>query len=275
MDFCTRYRRVAWSHQPDDVCLFTRLRCKQWDCAYCANANRKMWHAFLSGQLPLVSNDWWLVTLTAHSRMRQQQQSYKNLQRGIDVIMKRIRRVFGKVEYVRVFEKHPTSAALHAHLLVSDLSAFVIPGCHKNMQPGFLAVLVRTGHTGTWSIRTWLKKTAQECKLGYQAEVERVRNEYSVWYVTKYLQKASQQITIKGLRHVSTSHRVGSPLGESNHRWEVGNFITGMDILAEETLQDLQTGKKISAREIVQMGIYPPETERVSVLTPENLTNSD
>lgn len=264
MDFCRRYQRVAWSHQPDSVCLFTRLRCKQWSCEYCANKNRQIWQAFLSGQLPIVADNWWMVTLTAHSRMRSQEASYKNLQRGIDVIMKRIRRIWSDVNYVRVFEKHPTSDALHAHLLVSNLTPFIIPGCNKNLQPSFCGVLVREGHKGVWSIRTWLKKTAQECQIGYQAEVEECRNEFAVWYVCKYLSKANQQIDVKGLRHVSTSHRVGSPSVEGGYSWEVGNFITTMDLSKGENIRDIQTGNSISYNLLAQMGVYPPEAEKLT-----------
>lgn len=267
MDFCPNYARVAWSHQPDNVCLFTRLRCKQWSCDYCANANRKMWHAFLSGQLPIISDDWWMVTLTAHSRMREQAASYKNLQRGIDVIMKRIRRVWSDTQYVRVFEKHPSSDALHAHLLISNLTPFVIPGCNKNLQRTFLAVLLREGRAGVWSIRTWLKKTAQECQIGYQAQVEKCRDSYAVWYVTKYLSKAGQQINIKGLRHVQTSRRIGSPESESDHSWTVGNTYTALETSPVETTRDIQTGLNLSYETIVSYGVYPPQEERVSVLT--------
>lgn len=264
MEFCVRYARVAWSHQPDNLCLFTRLRCKQWDCEYCAKKNRQIWHAFLSGQLPIVADNWWMITLTAHSRMRSKEASYKNLQRGIDIIMKRIRRIWADIDYVRVFEKHPTSDALHAHLLVSNLTAFVVPGCNKNLQRTFCGALVRAGHTGVWSVRTWLKKTAQECQIGYQAEVEECRDEYAIWYVTKYLSKAGQQIDVKGLRHVSTSRRVGSPQVESVHRWEVGNFITPMDVSKNEKLLDLQTGDRISFERLCQTGTYPPEAEKLT-----------
>lgn len=262
MYYCQRYSRVAWTHQPDNVCLFTRLRCKQWDCDYCAHKNRQIWRAFLSGQLPIVADNWWFVTLTAHSRMREQEQSYKNLQHGIDVIMKRVRRVFEKAEYVRVFEKHPSSDALHAHLLIANLTPFVVPGCNKNLQRCFLGVLVRKGHTGVWSIRTWIKKTAQECKIGYQASAEPVENDYAVHYVIKYLSKVSQQITVKGLRHVSTSRRIGSPDDLSNHQWEVGNSITPLDIQRDETLHDIQTGFTLSFQALQHAGIYPPETDR-------------
>lgn len=264
MDYCHRYSRVAWSHQPDNICLLTRLRCKQWSCDYCAKANQRMWRSFLMGQLPLVADNWWFVTLTAHSKKRQQQQSYQNLQRLIAAIIKRIRRVWSDVNYVRVFEVHPSSKALHAHLLVSNLTPFVVPGCNKNLQPCFLGVLVRKGHTGFWSVRTWFKKTAYALSSGYQAEVSPVRDSYAIHYVVKYLSKDSQRITIKGLRHVSTSHRIGSPSYESTKNWDVGSFITAMDMLSSEELRDLQTGQSLSYADIAQAGIYPPETDRDS-----------
>lgn len=277
MDFCPRYPRVAWSREvkPDaspkeftdsrlknnrkGVVLFTRLRCKQWSCPYCAAKNQAIWRAFLYDKMPGVADNWWFVTLTAHSRMRSQDASYKNLQRGIDVIMKRIRRVFGQVDYVRVFEKHPTSDALHAHLVCSNLSPFVVPGCHKNLQSGYLAVLERDSHTGVWSIRTWLKKTAQECQIGYQADVQRLENNYAVTYATKYLTKASQEIDIKGLRHVQTTRNIGSPSGESDRIWQVGDFVTARDFKAGETLIDLQSGEAIPSEYWSTFDVYPPE----------------
>jgi hypothetical protein len=223
-----------------------------------------MWRSFLAGQLPIVSENWWHVTLTAHSRMRSQEASYKNLQRGIDVLLKRMRRVFGKIQYVRVYEKHPTSNALHAHLAVSDLTPFVVPGCHKNLQHGYLSVTSRSSGDGSWSVRTWIKKTAQECHIGYQADVRQAEGQNTVWYITKYLTKAHQSITMKGLRHVSTSHRIGSPDSKGDGSWKVGNFITPFDVLREEMVVDIQRGEKLDYGALVSFGIYPPPEERTN-----------
>lgn len=277
MLFCKRYPRVAWSReltpaalaaaaaagrvnpQKRGVVLFTRLRCKQWDCEYCAAKNQAIWRAFLYDKMPTVSDEWWFLTLTAHSRMRSQQASYKNLQRGIDVVLKRVRRVFGQVDYVRVFEKHPTSDALHAHLVCSNLSPFVVPGCYKNLQPGYIAVLDRDGHQGTWALRSWLKKTAQECQIGYQADVQRLKDSYAVHYATKYLTKAAQEITIKGIRHVQTTRGIGSPQGESDRIWQVGDYVTARDFRAGESITDLQTGEIIPPEYWSEFDVYPPE----------------
>lgn len=262
MDFCSRYTRVAWARTGfnHDV-LFTRLRCKQWDCDYCARKNQQIWRAFLLDRLKQVSDNWWFVTLTAHSRMRSEESSYKNLQHGIDVIMKRVRRVFGKVEYVRVFEKHPTSDALHTHLLVSNLTPFIVPGCNKNLQPTFCAVTVRQSRQGAWAIRTWLKKTAQECQIGYQAEVSQIPNAFAVQYVTKYLSKANQQITIKGIRHVQTSRGIGSPQAEGNLSWSVAAFATARDFNPGDTLFDLQRQLVVGSDYWGENDAYPPERD--------------
>jgi hypothetical protein len=261
MDFCERYSFVAWARNPETrgQVLFTRLRCKQWSCEYCAKKNQSIWRAFLYERLFQVSDNWWFMTLTAHSRMRSTEASYKNLAHGIDVLMKRVRRVFGKVEYVRVYEKHPTSQALHAHLLISGLSPFVVPGCNRNLQSCFLPVLVRQGHTGVWAVRTWLKKAAQECQIGYQAQVEAVENNYSVHYVTKYLSKACQQIDVKGLRHVQTSRGIGSPETASLLSWKVGSYITARDFEAGESVLDLQTGEALPDEYWSGFDHYPPE----------------
>ena len=277
MQFCPRYPRVAWSREvkPDakntelsglngktikkGVVLFTRLRCKQWSCPYCAEKNQAIWRAFLYERMPGVADNWWFMTLTAHSRMRSQDASYKNLQRGIDVMMKRVRRVFGEIDYVRVFEKHPTSDALHAHLCISNLTPFVVPGCHRNLVPGFMAVLTRGSAEGVWALRTWIKKTAQECNIGYMADVQVLNGNYAVHYATKYLTKASQDIKIKGLRHVQTTRNIGSPQGESDRIWQVGDYVTARDFKARETLLDLQTGEAIPPDYWAEFDVYPPE----------------
>lgn len=277
MLFCKRYPRVAWSREvkpaalaqakiagiqlPNNrgVVLFTRLRCKQWDCEYCALKKQSIWRAFLYDKMPKVSDDWWFITITAHSRMRSQDASYKNLQRGIDVLMKRVRRVFGKVDYVRVFEKHPSSDAIHAHLVCSNLTPYVISGCHKNLQPGWLALTARDSSTGAWAIRSWLKKTAQECQIGYQADVQRLTNNYAVNYATKYLTKSAQEIDIKGIRHVQTTRGIGSPKGESDRIWQVGDYVTVKDFKAGERLLDVQTGEVLDADYWAEFDVYPPE----------------
>ena len=204
-----------------------------------------------------------MLTLTAHSRMRAQEASYKNLSHGIDKIMKRVRRVWVDTEYVRVYEKHPTSEALHAHLEISGLTPFVVMTRYGKTRECFPEAN-RTERKGFWTVLTWFKTVAQECKIGYQVEVEPVQSDRAAWYVTKYLTKDLQGINIKGLRHVQTSHRVGSPSPESVDNWEVGNLLTAMDVAPSERVLDLQSGETLPPGAMSALGIYPPETERAT-----------
>jgi len=282
LEFCPNYIKIAWSRHeqkyphpagsPEALTLpknsakkppvlLTRLRCKQWSCEYCAAKNQAIWRAFLHERLPTVSDEWWLMTLTAHSKKRSQAASYANLQKGIDVLLKRSRRLFGSIQYVRVYEKHPTSQALHAHLIISDLSPFVVLGCWKNLQPGYLAVLTRPWWVGIWSLSTWLKKSCQAVGLGYQDDVQKLEGFQAVGYATKYLTKAAQEIEIKGIHHVQTSKGIGSPGFDSLYRWHVADFATARDFNAGDAVHDVQTGKLIDADYWADNDIYPPLSE--------------
>lgn len=259
MDFCKRFSRIAITRPTRGKVLLTRLRCGEWSCDYCARQNQKIWRGFLHEKLPLVSAEWQMVTLTASSKTRTAIDSYKNLQSGIDTLIKRIRRVHGSIEYVRTYEKHPSSEALHAHFIMSGLSPFVVPGCWKNLQPGYLAVLVRSWRVGVWTLQTYLKKQAQECKMGYMAHVLPLPSDKAVNYVTKYLTKDLQGIDIKGLRHVQTTRGIGSPKSESEYQWTVSDYVTARDFEAGETVIDLQTGAALDAEYWTDFDRYPIE----------------
>lgn len=200
-----------------------------------------------------------MLTLTAHSKKRTTEESYKNLQHGIDVFIKRTRRVHGEIEYVRTYEVHPTSAALHAHFIISGLSPFVVPGCWKNLQPGFLAVLERKWRVGVWSLQTWLKRVAHDCGMGYMADAKILDPHLGTNYVTKYLTKEQQDIGIKGLRHVQTTRGIGSPVVQGEYSWQISDHVTARDFDPGESVVDLQTGEVIEAEYWENFDCYPPE----------------
>ena len=281
MDFCERYGKVAWARPSQDerkldapgidishhrisshfgkLVLFTRLRCGQWNCDFCSQKNQSIWRAFLHDRLPEVEKDWHLLTLTAHSKKRSLSGSYENLQSGIDIFMKRIRRCHGKIEYVRTFERHPMSDALHAHFIISGLSAFCVPGTWGNFCPCFLAVTERTARNGFWSLETYLKSVAFECGMGYMADAAYIPVHAAANYVTKYLTKDLQGIDIKGLRHVQTTRGIGSPAHKSDLSWQVADFVTARDFLPGEHILDLQTGEQVPQSYWEEFDCYPPE----------------
>lgn len=279
MDYCPNFNKIAWTRtgaersgapqtgsdlrplqisRASHTVLIARLRCKQWSCEYCAAKNQAIWRGFLHRKLPEISQNWYLMTLTAHSRQRSHFESYKNLQHGIDVMMKRMRRVWKTLQYVRVYEKHPTSEALHCHFIISDLTRFVVHGVYKNSVSGFIGVLERPYREGCWSLSTYVKNAAHAAKMGYIADIKPIDNLWTVWYITKYLTKAAQEIDIGGLRHVQTTQGIGSPHSDSAYDWTVSNFVTARDFNAGDALLDVTTGEFIEPDYWADNDVYPP-----------------
>jgi len=200
-----------------------------------------------------------MLTLTSKGSIREQLASYRALQQGIDVFMKRIRRVHGEIDYVRTFEAHKKDKTLHAHFIITGLSPFVVPGCWRNLTPGFLAITQRKWRTGVWGLQTYLKNMAHECGMGYMAHVTVLPSYQAVNYVTKYLTKELQDIQIKGLRHVQTTRRVGSPDMASKYSWQISDYVTARDFTRGEVVNDLQTGTTIDHEYWADFDVYPPE----------------
>jgi len=264
MDFCQYYSLCAYTHVDKASALFTRLRCKQWSCEFCAKKNQSIWAAFLIDKLPEVADDWRLITLTAHEHLRSAAMSLKNIRENIDRLLKRIRRVFGEIEYVRVYEKHPTSEARHAHLIMSGLSPWVAIGASAKHQPMAVAYQNERQRFSTWSLKTWFKKVARECGMGYMVDVSEAVSHTGgvVSYVVKYLTKSQQDLGEKGLRHVQTSRGIGSPKPSSDHTWKVVSFVTPRDFTAGQTVVDLQTGEAIPPDYWNDCDVYPVENMR-------------
>jgi len=260
MNFCPRYPLCAVASVRPGLSLFTRLRCGQWSCEYCATKNQSIWRAHLSDILPQLSDHWWLVTLTAHSRMRSAQASLSNIRLNIGRLLKRLKRIFNHVRYVRVYEKHPSSVARHIHLIMAGLSPYLAKETSRTGSITFIPLLDRKAHRGTWTIKTWFKKSAQECGMGYQCDVQPIGAAgQGVNYVCKYLTKSQQDLHEKGLRHVQTSRDIGAPKPESDLKWRVLSFITARDFSAGTTVIDLQTGEAIPPDYWGEFDVYPVE----------------
>lgn len=259
-EYCHRYAKVAWKYDKDrqQVVLF-RLRCWQWSCPYCARENRKAWRLELNKQLPRLAGQWWLMTLTARNDTRGRLESYRQLSHGIDVLLKRFKRAFGRIIYVRVFEKHPSSDALHAHFIISGLSDYVRVQQAGNGRASYTATNFRKGKRGFWALQTFAKKTSQACHMGYIADVKTIPASKSVRYVTEYMTKDAQDFDIKGLRHVATSRDVKSPRSRAKNAkiLSMGHFISRMRIPPEYRLLDADTGEIIGDDYWQEWEMYP------------------
>lgn len=264
MGICTRYSRVFWAYDTENNrIILGRLRCKQWSCPHCAIENRKMWRKFLNGKLPQVASDWYLLTLTAREDRRGRIDSYKSLQRGIDVLMKRFRRAFGRVEYVRIYEKHPASEALHAHIIITGVKDFVQVARSGNGRDKYTATNFRAGKRGFWALRTFAKKTSRASGMGYMVDIKPLTGaKRAVKYVTAYMTKSVQDFDIKGLRHVQTSRAIGSPKPpKSKATLYVGYRFNRAGLIGNMRVLDIDTGELIEHSYWNYANVYPPLDE--------------
>lgn len=258
---CKRYKKVAFAHTGPKEAIFTRLRCKQWACPSCAQKNASIWRAFLKERLPDVSQTWWLLTLTAHPNTTDAQSSLSNLRKNIERILKRAKRVFDRISYVRVFERHPTSQRIHAHFIISGLLPFVTRGRSKRGIEAFRGISVREGHKGTWSVKTWFKKTSHSCDIGHICDVRPLVGDIvqAVLYVCKYLTCAQQELNCKGLRHVQTSRDIGSPKTGEENTWNTAAYIIPKMFNPNTKITDLNTGFVIDNNHWEKHSFYPHE----------------
>lgn len=263
MAVCKNYLKVAYTVTAPREALLTRLRCKKWTCEYCAEKNARTWQYWLIKRLPEVSNDWWFVTLTASAKTRTELSSLLNLRTNIDRLIKRVRRVFGlPIEYVRVFEVHPTSEAVHVHFVMHGLTPYVVNGFSVKHQAVSIGVMTRKGRVGTWSVKTWFKKTCDELKMGYIADVQHIEGDQSkvAFYVTKYLTKAQGKIDIPYLRHVQVTKGVGSPEFEKNYTWIPVSYITADTVGHKTRVTDIDNGFVIDGDNFWEhKGFYPDD----------------
>lgn len=260
MDFCTHYPLCAFARVASHRVLFTRLRCGQWSCDYCAAKNRDIWRAHLLDTLPRISDHWWFITLTAHEHLRSAAASLANIRDNLDKLFKRLRRIFKHVQYVRVYERHPTSQARHAHVVMCGLSPFVAREVVRSGADTFVPLLARTSHRATWALKTWFKRTAREIGMGYQVDCQKIDNAgNSIGYVTKYLTKSFQDLHEKGLRHVQTTREIGAPKQEAVLQWKVVSFVTARDFLPGDIVSDLQTGEVLDSEYFAEHDYYPIE----------------
>jgi len=222
-----------------------------------------MWQKFLMEKLPQISDDWWMITLTAHSGTRSAWSSTTNIRVNLDALFKRMRRIWPAFEYVRIYERHPTSQAVHCHIIACSLSPFVQKYLTKKKRPAFRPVWERSGKKGTWTIKTWMKKSAQDLGMGYMADVSppRAATENAIFYavkkITDYTTKQSQDLHVPGLRHVQTSRKIGAPPGGGDLVWATGSYLTMGWFAAGSAITDLNTGFVIDNNFWEVHGHYP------------------
>ena len=258
---CPYFNLLVWRVVDLKTVKMTRLRCKSWTCLYCNKKTRDEWSSHLKKRLPRVAVKWWFVTLTAHENLRDAKHSLANIRDNIDRLMKRLRRIFERISYVRVYEKHK-SGAFHAHLLVAGMSDRVTRSLARNKQL-FFRPKTDTDDTRSWGIKTWWKRRAREMGMGYMVDVQALETcTQSVNYVLKYLTKEGQAFEQKGLRRIQTTTDIGSPHRKPEAGWNPAKWVTRWDVPPGATLYDLNEKVRIDREYWQDNDVYPPDVDK-------------
>jgi len=255
MDTCPHFNLLAYRNDNGRwICV--HLRCKSWTCPYCTIQNRIEWRAFLTKRLHDMPVQWWFGTITAPSWGRTPERTLKAIRTNFDRFWKRLRRVCGSLDYVRIYEVHKDNN-FHAHIIVSSLPYRVERYTARNGKRGFRPA-EKGDKAGSWAIQTWWKKTLAKCALGYMAEIKPIPSREAVGYITAYMTKDAQNFEVKNLRRVQTSRRIGTPKNEEPQYWQVARHIYGSDV-NYQPIVDLSLKTKTTVNYWIDNVVYPPE----------------
>jgi len=218
-----------------------------------------MWRSHLKKRIGKLGGDWYFLTLTAHENIRTPAGSLDNIRKNLDRLFKRVRRVWGKIQYVRVYEKHK-KGAFHTHVVISGLSDRVDRKQARNKQIHYKPAS-GISYKGTWGVQTWFRRNARELGMGFMVHIVHLDSTAkTVNYITKYLTKDCQNFEHRYLRRIQTSQGIGSPFERGSGDWNVVTSIwRGM--LGDCELTDLNLKMTIPVSYWRDNIVYPKRDE--------------
>jgi len=181
----------------DNKALLLRPHCKMWNCPACAARNARQWLARIINHInKYLSANWRFFTLTAHENWRGREASVRNIRQGWKKLYNRIIRRYHASMIVRVWESHK-DGSFHLHGLIN---------CRIK--------------------KSWLKKHARQCGMGYMVDIQGVRNAgQAAGYIAKYFLKSEVIGEYpKGLRRIEASRnwtKLDDLTGETLLTWYV------------------------------------------------------
>lgn len=172
------------------------------------------------------------------------QASLENLKVGFDKLRKRLKRRFGDIEYVRVYEEHE-SGAIHLHALIS--ADF---GDYKQRPDG------------SW-YSPWLAKQAKQLGLGWRTHAELATGNPAqvATYIGKYMTKQSKSFAAltKKTKRIATTQGFAKAEADNEYQWVVRSLITDDDLFRDgRPWLDLTTKSQITLDDFTDGEIYPP-----------------
>lgn len=256
MTYCTVFRGIAATDFKDGHGII-RLRCKQWSCEYCAKANQSMWRNHLLKTMTPLSDHWTMLTVTCIGEDHRNMVTLKRLMGNFDRLMKRLKRDYGRFEYVRVYEQHK-SGEFHMHILCG----FQVQTCISDYCYDEQGRIKYVGETYQGML-----SNVTECDLGKIFDCKPIIDEtgnaqssvYAVRYISKYLTKSVGATMPKGTRRIQTSHKIGSPKITSNLNWTMKSGVYTDDIESSNWYDMNKQGAKITYDDFTESFIYPSE----------------
>jgi hypothetical protein len=109
---------ISWSTGKG---LLRLMRCKQWDCVYCAKINRWQWINDIAGGIEVYEEKgetWYAVTITHSANLRGEQSCLWHLPVGWKKLRQRLARRVPELHYAFVPE-HNLDSSVHIHMLVN------------------------------------------------------------------------------------------------------------------------------------------------------------
>lgn len=258
MQHCPNFSLIAFRNDPVRGWLAFRLRCKSWQCPYCAVENQKMWRKHLKRRIIDIGGDWWFGTITAPSWNRTPENTLYVIRTNFDRFMKRLKRAFkGDVQYVRIYEVHEKET-FHLHIIISGLAPFVAISKSRSGAVCFRPLHMRV-QKNCWTLKTYWKKTLSKCGCGYIADIKPIPAVAAIGYVTEYMTKQAQDYHVKNLRRIQTSRKIGSPNERSKERWIVNDVLYG-GAIGYAGFIDIDGKQKIPASYWQEHIVFPDET---------------
>jgi hypothetical protein len=269
MQYCPRVKTLiaSWDFKPN-VLSIARMRCRQWDCEFCAIKNADMWRAHLLHTFCelMPQKRWIFVTLTVPSWAHElaPEISLKLLKRAWGGMYDRLRfKNGGKLSYVLVFETHK-SGIFHAHALCDMGEVYDAYGVIIDFGQSYET---RIDDEKAHPFGIWLKEKCTDEKLGWVCHATRIKEGVSggdnarlaVGYLTKYLSKAVLEIVLpKRARRICTSRDIGSPRSKSKKKysWVLKGVIS---VIAAKSYPHylIAEDRILSASDFGDDGYYP------------------
>jgi len=259
---CKNFNGIATKDPSGDGNLkIARLRCKEWDCEYCARKNMSIWRAHIIETVNRMAGDWFFVTLTAHGNSHRAGKTIENLKTAWGKLYDRLNRYYDRkvltphpktIEYVMLFERHKQTGKITYHI-------------HAIMRMNLLGNNKWNGKKEYWyhpELHNWFKDNAAECGAGFMAHAARIEDSNAglvAAYITKYMTKDAQTLQNfpKHARRISTSRGFGSPNLDKEGGWRFRQYVLIGEYYAYDSITDVSTGERLNAASFGLKGLYP------------------